>query len=263
MDDDEGGGGGGEWLTTYSDMVTLLLTFFVLLFAISNVDAMKFAILAKALSRDGVSAEDMMEIKDKYEQLDKNSVDDLNNPTFVGPDDPSSQTDSKQSENGSDGNQNSELSDLYEQIQAWITANQYENSLQAIYNGDDVLITLANDIWFVSGDSAVTPEMQARATVLAQMLAETEDPENPFNIVIAGHTDNVPIHTAQYQDNWDLSVDRATNFMRILFRESDLPPEQFKACGYGEFKPIDTNDTPEGRQHNRRVELLISQALED
>ncbi|HEY9570100.1 MAG TPA: OmpA family protein, partial [Metalysinibacillus sp.] len=87
----------------------------------------------------------------------------------------------------------------------------------------------------------------------------------PRNVVITGHTDNVPISTAQFPSNWSLSVMRSVNFLQQLMASNpQLDPKYFSAKGYGENKPVDTNDTDEGRAKNRRVEVLIQpRVLED
>src|SRR5690606_41722239 len=78
------------------------------------------------------------------------------------------------------------------------------------------------------------------------------------NIVITGHTDNVPINTAEFDSNWDLSVMRAVNFMKeIVMGNEGLDSKYFSVKGFGEFQPIATNDTEEGRAKNRRVEVLV------
>jgi chemotaxis protein MotB len=79
----------------------------------------------------------------------------------------------------------------------------------------------------------------------------------PRNIIVSGHTDNVPINNSEYDSNWHLSVMRAVNFMKILTDNKKLDPKAFSAKGFGEFTPVSSNDTNEGRQENRRVEVLI------
>ncbi|MDI3412396.1 OmpA family protein [Bacillus sonorensis] len=79
----------------------------------------------------------------------------------------------------------------------------------------------------------------------------------PRNIVISGHTDNVPIRNSQFKSNWHLSVMRAVNFMGLLIENPKLDAKVFSAKGYGEYKPIASNKTEEGRRKNRRVEILI------
>src|SRR5690606_38879911 len=79
----------------------------------------------------------------------------------------------------------------------------------------------------------------------------------PKMIIISGHTDNVPIHNEEFASNWELSVMRAVNFMKILLENERLDPRWFSVKGYGEYQPIADNGTPEGRERNRRVEILI------
>jgi chemotaxis protein MotB len=86
---------------------------------------------------------------------------------------------------------------------------------------------------------------------------------NDIDVLIEGHTDNVPIKTAQYKDNWDLSVARATSIVRILTDEYYVGPKRFTASGKGEFSPRDTNETPEGRAKNRRTEIILSPKLDE
>ncbi len=80
----------------------------------------------------------------------------------------------------------------------------------------------------------------------------------PQKVVVSGHTDNIPINTAEFPTNWDLSSKRALNFMKyLLSQEPKLQPARFSAIGHGEYRPAAANTTPEGRAQNRRVEVLI------
>jgi chemotaxis protein MotB len=74
---------------------------------------------------------------------------------------------------------------------------------------------------------------------------------------IEGHTDNIPIHTAEFDSNWELSTARATRMARLFLELKALPPERISAAGYAEFHPIATNETAEGRAENRRVDLVV------
>jgi chemotaxis protein MotB len=78
-----------------------------------------------------------------------------------------------------------------------------------------------------------------------------------YEVVVSGHTDNVPISNSQYKDNWDLSADRALNFLKILLLNETLDPAKFTPSGYGEYHPIASNQTEAGRAQNRRVEVSI------
>lgn len=79
----------------------------------------------------------------------------------------------------------------------------------------------------------------------------------PRNIIVSGHTDNVPISNADYDSNWHLSVMRAVNFMKLLLENEKLDPRAFSAKGFGEYNPVADNATEAGQQKNRRVEILI------
>jgi len=79
----------------------------------------------------------------------------------------------------------------------------------------------------------------------------------PNDVLVEGHTDNIPIHTSQYDSNWELSTARATNVVKYLVHVKGIPPQRIAAIGYGEFKPIASNDTPETRTKNRRVVFFV------
>ena len=269
-DSQEGGsgrGGGGEeqeertdgWMATYADMVTLLMTFFVLMFAISNVDSSKAAMLFAAFSREGLTAEQFMELAEPFEV----SEDPWDTLISVGPEEPNPEDNSNvPPEIGSLGNK--ELTELFEAIDSYIDDNSLGDRLSLMFDGEFILLTLVNDIWFVSGSAEITPQMRESATEIAHLLAETFNIDNPFAIIVDGHTDNVPVNPiSRYKSNWHVSMDRAANFLELLLFESGLDPYYFQARGNGEHHPIASNDTPEGRQANRRVEVKISLALGD
>jgi chemotaxis protein MotB len=84
---------------------------------------------------------------------------------------------------------------------------------------------------------------------------------HPKKVTVTGHTDNVPIHRPEFPSNWDLSVKRAVNFLKVLLENKQLDPRKFSATGMGEYHPVASNDTPEGRAKNRRVEVAILRDL--
>ena len=256
--DDRGGSSsssGGEepeertdgWMTTYADMVTLLMTFFVLMFAISNVDQQKAMLFFAGLTKDGLSIEQYERI---VERFGPQSEDDPLGDSIPTPEPPSAL-----------GNQ--ELEALYGMFRAYVETEGLGDVIDVVFNGDFLLLTLSSDILFDSASAVVKPEMREIGVKLAEMLRDLHNEDKPFEIVVAGHTDNVPINTVRYPSNWHVSVDRAVNFLEILIKESGLDPSYFYARGCGEERPIATNDTAEGRQANRRVEVMISLERED
>jgi len=255
------GGGGDEqeertdgWMATYADMVTLLMTFFVLMFALSNVDNERAQMFLFAMSREGLTAEQFMEIRDRYNVDDPSDEWDTSFPYPQHDED---------DEADMDRGGNLALEALAEAIGGYIDTAGLGESLELVFNGEFLLLTLKNDIWFESGEASITEEMRESANVLAGLLAATFTKDDPFEIIVAGHTDNVPINTPRYPSNWHVSKDRATNFLEVLISVSGLDPGFFYARACGEYRPIADNDTPEGRQRNRRVEVMISLAREN
>jgi len=240
------------WMTTYADMVSLLMTFFLLLFAISNVDSQKAALLFAGLSRDGLTAEQWLEIMEP----DVSPPDDADADLFPTPSESSATASPEPSEPGVPVG-NPELEALANMIGQYIDDHGWGDRMSLMFDGEYLLLTLVNDIWFASGSADITPRMRESAADLAKLLAETYNDDNPFEIVVSGHTDNVPINTVRFPSNWHVSMARATNFLEILVVDSGIDPGHFSAVGCGEFRPIASNDTPEGRQANRRVEVQI------
>ena len=121
-----------------------------------------------------------------------------------------------------------------------------------------VYVSLSDKLLFESGKAIVNQQ----GKVALGKLAEELNKQTEIDVYIEGHTDNVPIHTAVFQDNWDLSVIRATSVVRILTETYSVNPLQIQPCGRGEFKPVDTNESAEGRAHNRRTEIIMAPRLD-
>jgi len=138
--------------------------------------------------------------------------------------------------------------------------NFKESDLTVEVKNGKVYVSLAEQLLFQSGSKTVDP----KGVGALQQLAHAVKDQKGINIMVEGHTDNVPIsRTSQYmQDNWDLSVMRATSIVRIL-TEAGVSSKQISAAGKGEFSPLDTNETPEGRQKNRRTEIIITPDLDE
>ena len=121
-----------------------------------------------------------------------------------------------------------------------------------------VYVSLSDKLLFESGKAIVNQQ----GKVALGKLAEVLNKQTEIDVYIEGHTDNVPIHTAVFQDNWDMSVIRATSVVRILTETYSVNPLQIQPCGRGEFKPVDTNESAEGRAHNRRTEIIMAPRLD-
>ena len=122
-----------------------------------------------------------------------------------------------------------------------------------------VYVSMSDRLLFRSGSAAVEAKGKEAIQVLAGVLNNNSD----IDILVEGHTDNVPIKTAVYKDNWDLSVARATSIVRILTEDYKMTPTRLTASGKGEFAPRSTNATAEGRANNRRTEIILSPKLDE
>ena len=248
------------WMATYADMVTLLMTFFVLMFAISNVDNSKAAMFFAGMRSEGISAEEYMDILEKF-----GPGEDPDNDKFPPPEEGPEGPKGPENANGEDNLPigNADLERLYNLVEEYISNYGLGDRLSLQFNGEFLLLTLANDFLFESGRAEITDDMGVNIAVVAHLLAQTFNEEKPFEVVVAGHTDNVPIHTVRYPSNWHLSKDRAVNLLEVLIDDSGLDAGYFYARACGEERPIADNSTSEGRQKNRRVEVMISLARED
>lgn len=264
--------GSPAWMNTYGDMVTLLLTFFVLLFSFSTVDAEKWEQLVNSLagrqvitaianpgnSGNSSSGPDTMEewLKDNQERKDDSIRDPAAAPTPESGSQADSTGDSEDAQtDDQDGNVTASFDQLYEAIKEHIKANGLEATLYIEKSDDVIILRISDSALFDSGKADIKPESLELLEQVGEIFTTYQD--SIQMIRIEGHTDNVPISTSHYVDNWDLSTSRATNVLRYFLATSELDPEIFSAVGYGEFHPVASNDTEEGRSKNRRVDFII------
>lgn len=121
-----------------------------------------------------------------------------------------------------------------------------------------VYLSLSNKLLFKSGSVDIEPKGKDAIRILADVLKQNPD----IDVLVEGHTDNVPIKTARFADNWDLSVARAITIVRLLTTNHAVPPKRLTAAGRGEFMPKASNDTAEGKALNRRTEIILTPNLE-
>jgi len=227
-----------SWLIPYADILTLLLALFIVLFSMSEIDAKKFAEMAESLNNILDGAESVMESPSSLplDQMQSLKEDDAqNNPNEEKP------------------TEKQELQELQNKMDDYIKEKDLDTKLKTTLVDEGLMLTVLNDAFFDSGSAVVRKEDYDLAKEISSLLVMETDRE----IVVSGHSDNVPIHNDEFESNWELSVMRAINFMKILLVDNELDPMLFSAKGYGEFKPIAPNTTAEGRKANRRVEVLI------
>jgi chemotaxis protein MotB len=143
---------------------------------------------------------------------------------------------------------------LVAQLRSMIDAGQ----LKVIIRDGRMIIALPNDVLFDSGKTAIKPDGVAALTQVAQVLATIAD----RHFLVAGDTDDVPIHTSRFPSNWELSTARAVEVVKLLV-DKGVKPELLAAAGYGQFDPVAANDSPEHRAQNRRIEIVLQPNLAD
>ncbi|SMF37705.1 chemotaxis protein MotB [Paenibacillus barengoltzii] len=234
-----------SWLLPYSDLMTLMLALFIVLYGMSTVDAMKFQEMSEAFKSvltGGTSV------------LDQNAMISNNKTSLSEIETPKSTQDglmTKKNELKRQEQQNLEA--LKKQLDTYIKENGLTDDLETKLNQSQLMITISDKALFASGEAVVKPEARQLAKAISNMLQQFPD----YEVIVSGHTDNVPISTYEFPSNWDLSSVRALNFMKILLLNTNLDPKKFSAIGYGEYHPVASNDTAAGRAQNRRVEVSI------
>ena len=218
------------WLTTYADMMTLLMVFFILLYSIYFLDTQDFKASVSAIE---ISVDEDGQTVSLIEFLE------------------SAQSDSPITFEDASGLRRREES-VRRELQDIIDTGNLGNSIFAHIVADKVVLQVPGELLFDSGRSSLNDE----ALPLFDELLKTFDKYPDYTISIRGHTDDRPIQTVQFPSNWELSAVRATTVLRY-FLQQGMSPERISATGYADLIPIASNDTPEGRASNRRVEFVL------
>jgi chemotaxis protein MotB len=243
-----------RWLVSYADFITLLFAFFVVLYSSSQVDKRKVGQLATA-------------IQVAFQQLGVFETSNSKMPLAQGDNMPFQNVQVIENIKRS-----GDLKHIIQPMSQDLANAALPPTMQSVR--DDLERVLAPEIgrhivalevrreglvvslrevgFYESGSAELLPSADNAMDRLAQILST-----RPENLRVEGHTDNVPIHTARYSSNWELSAARATELVKVLIDKYGFEPERLSAAGYAEFHPVDTNSTPEGRSHNRRVDILI------
>ena len=246
------------WMNTFADLMNLLLCFFVLLFSMSTVDAQKFELVAASFSDSfsifsggGSSFGEGLLISNGVSQL--NELDQYMN--SMGKAAEESETDDMI--DAIDKKKMQESEELAELIEEMLEEEKLDKEVDIDFTSEYVSLTLNGSLLFDSGSADIKEEsfdILDKIGVILQKYASSI-------IEIEGHTDNVPIHNAQFKSNNELSSARALSVFEYLVDNTNLDPAMVKHSGRGEYVPIADNSTPEGRAKNRRVEIKIYHTL--
>ncbi|MCL6591344.1 MAG: flagellar motor protein MotB [Firmicutes bacterium] len=220
-----------RWMLTYLDMITLLMAFFCILFAFAQVDAVKFKQVAQSMNISFGSGGGGQNALTNYYGSGLSNMSDAALLKL---------------------RQNSEYQAMIKMLREYAARQGLSNKIKTQITERGLRVDFLESVLFQSGSAELSEKARALLDVTGAILLS-----NNYYIRVEGHTDNVPIHTERYQTNWQLSTDRATSV--IMYWISKYPEKQkfLSASGYGEFHPIDSNSTPEGRAKNRRIEVYV------
>lgn len=217
-----------RWLITYADMITLLLIFFIVMYTLSKIDAAKFETLAESLA--AVFGAGGMVL-------------DSPGPQII-PGTPPEQV--------QDLVEKAQLDDLKNKLESYIRENGLAARVSVTTEERGIVLSFQDNVLFELGSARLTTRAREILDKVAPILADT-----PNYIRVEGHTDNLPINNSRFPSNWELSAARATNVVQELIREHGFAPQKLSATAYGEYRPRVPNTSPENRQLNRRVDMVI------
>jgi chemotaxis protein MotB len=243
-----------RWLVSYADFITLLFAFFVVLYASSQVDKRKVGKLAMAIQ---VAFQEMGVFQTSSTQVPINleepmpfskvqAVENMERVASVA------RVASHPDGALGGGKENGDLAQLQSVLETTLAAEIKRREIAMRREPDGLVISLREVGFFESGSAQMKSASQPAFDRIATLLHERN-----CRVRIEGHTDNIPIHNAQFSSNWELSTSRATEIVRVLIVRDGYSPDRLSAAGYAEFHPIASNATSEGRGMNRRVDIVV------
>ena len=234
-----------RWLVSYADFITLLFAFFVVMFASTQADKKKAAEVSAAVREAlehgqfsntlaivlGRGRHEAVRQPPNAQRVDKSE----NLPPPPGT-----------------GLHPADLAKSLESLEKSLASEIASGKIDLTLERRGLVISLRESALFASGDDAVAPGC---LPALSKISSEIRDVPNQLRL--EGHTDSVPIHNSRFRSNWELSAARAIAVMEVLRGSFAIPSARMSVAGYAENAPADTNDTLEGRAHNRRVDLVV------
>ena len=213
-----------RWLVSYADFITLLFAFFVMLYAIASVNTGKFRVLSNAIV---AAFTHKKQIRLTHVIIPK----DMSTPGKASP---------------------QVQSVMIQAMQLLVQKSSEKGDMKVVQTKEGIVLRIQSRFLFASGHARVRRKAAPVLRKIAALLAPTN-----HEIRVHGYTDNQPIRTSRYPSNWALSTMRAVNVLTRLLEYGSIDPGRMGAAGFGKFRPIASNLTPEGREKNRRVEILI------
>jgi chemotaxis protein MotB len=243
-----------RWLVSYADFITLLFAFFVVLYASSQVDKRKAGRLAMAIQ---VAFQELGVFQTSSTKIPVKDEDAIPFEKVQVVENISKDTDLKRIVNPMKGVLSSageaqSLQEAQEAITKALNPEIKRREVSMSMRREGLVVSLKEMGFFDSGSATIRPGSLDAIARLSAVLRT-----RPENLRVEGHTDNIPIHTARFANNWELSTARATQLIQLLITKYGIPPSHLSAAGYGEFHPVAANTTPDGRAQNRRLDVVI------
>ncbi|SRR5579884_471447 len=211
-----------RWLVSYADFITLLFAFFVVMYSTSSVHEGKYRAVADSINT-------------AFHPIIAFSSSNIRLTSKAG------------------GSEMFNIGlNLYRKFEDGVKKIDHSGRIKVIREGRGVVIRISEGLAFDAGQGEILPEFKKELDQIAELIRDA-----PNDIQIEGHTDNIPIKTPQFRSNWELSSFRAAEIVRYFVEHHSMSPERFSVAGYAEFRPIETNETLEGRAKNRRIEIVL------
>ncbi|MBF0170518.1 MAG: flagellar motor protein MotB [Nitrospinae bacterium] len=227
--------GAPGWVITFADLATLLLTFFVLLLSFSSQDVVKFReMLGSVQGAFGVE----VRREGAFQSELTGNVSQVEDP--------------KKKEKEEEEKVKRQFEEVGESVAKTVSQAQLSDAVSTSQSAGELRIRVKGEVMFPPGAALISPQAAPLLDALARAIKKADLP-----LTVEGHTDNIPVKTALFADNWELSAARAAVVVRYLIRQG-VKENKIRAVGYADFKPLDHNETPEGRGKNRRVEFVVS-----
>lgn len=257
---------GERWLLTYSDLITLLLAFFIILYSMSNLDKEKFKAVIESLgsvfgmaqgtAAPGSGAGGEINFPEFSPQASL-PAEALVSPFPSGVSPSTSPLASSTPDNGGIGNafdtEEQMMDYVKQQVQGLLSKENLQSDVSVTIRQRGLVISINSRVLFASGSADLTPDSRDLIMKISGILTPLANNQ----ICVEGHTDTDPIHTSQFPSNWFLSSARANTVLSMLLENTNLIPGNLSAVGYGEFRPVAPNDTEENKAKNRRVNIVI------
>jgi chemotaxis protein MotB len=243
-----------RWLVSYADFITLLFAFFVVLYSSAQVDKRRVGQLAMAIQVafqqmgifDASNTKPQMVNTDPMPFSNVQLVENAQRTDALG-----------RLVNSPQGDLTTAparelMLNLRSQLETALAAEIKKKTVTVTPTREGIVVSLKEVGFFDSGSATIRPDA---IPTLAHFVGIIQS--IPVGMRIEGHTDNIPIHTTRFDSNWELSTARATEMIKLFIAQFKIAPERLSASGYGEYYPLASNDTPEGRAENRRVDVVL------